>query len=248
MPSVWFDLHRTRHALSHGIRKLRWCFHRKRLPPALQPFAHSGVNPLSLRLHDEVGQWLALSLLHLDTLRASRTDIHETLTPLRTSLERATQAMRNIVREEQASRPSVNSLLEAIQHALATSPWSHHPLQCTLGPELAYIAAEAAPLAMRAISELVGNAHRHAYARQVHLRVWCQRNMLHVWVDDDGIGMANADDHQHFGLRSLRYQVASEGGALHLCAKPGIGTRVAVDFPLRIAPSLALSQVGRHQP
>jgi signal transduction histidine kinase len=228
-----FGLHRIQHSLARGMHRLRWRFHRQKLPPALQPFADTGVNPLSLRLHDEVGQWLALGLLHLDEIRANQPDLHELLTPLRTSLERASQAVRDIVHGHDTA-PAVNdSLLTAIQHALAGGPWANHPLQQTLGDELDEIREDAAPLALRTIRELVGNAHRHAYAADVRLRVWSSDDTLHIWVDDDGIGMANADDPQHFGLRSLRYQVAREGGHLHLYAKPGIGTRVAVEFPLR---------------
>lgn len=228
-----FGLHHARHWLVRGVHRLYWQFHRHQLPSALQPFARAGVNPLSLRLHDDVGQWLALGLLHLDDIRANRPDIHEFLTPLRTSLERTTQAVREIIHGQTPPSPSTDSLLHAIQHALTTGPWANHPLQHAFGDELANLRADAAPLAVRAIRELVGNAHRHAYASDIRLRVWANSHMLHIWVDDDGIGMVNADDPRHFGLRSLRYQVAREGGHLHLSAKPGIGTRVAVELPLR---------------
>jgi signal transduction histidine kinase len=247
MPRQPFDVHHARHHLSHGVFPLSWPFKRRRLPSTLQPFAHSRLTPLHLRLHDEVGQWLALGLLHLDNIRATQSDLHETLTPLRMSLEHARQAMQHIVRDEDPDAPTGGSLLAAIEHGLASSPWGNHPLQCILGPELADIPAEAAPLAMRAIRELVGNAHRHAYANNIYLRVWCLDRLLHIWVDDDGIGTADAEDNEHFGLRSLHYQVASEGGSLRVCAKPGIGTRISAEFPLRGRLTAALAHVGHHR-
>jgi signal transduction histidine kinase len=233
MTYLTLGLHRIQHALTRGMHKLRWRFERQQLPPALQVFARTGIDPLSLRLHDDVGQWLALGLLHLDDVRASQPDIHELLTPVRTSLERARQATREIIHGQEPAACFSESLLVAIQHTLTHGPWANHPLQCSLGDELTHIRAEDAPIATRIIRELVGNAHRHAFARDVRLRVWSDDGMLHIWVDDDGIGMANPNDHQHFGLRSLRYQVAREGGHLHLCAKPGIGTRITLSLPLR---------------
>jgi signal transduction histidine kinase len=183
----------------------------------------------------------------IDSLRATKPEIHEGLGPLRISLERAIQAVRDITRGPAEPTDSA-SLLTAIQQALANSPWADYPLQCDLDPELSKMTATQAPLAVRAICELVGNAHRHAYAGVVRLRVWCQNDALHIWVDDDGIGIADANNHQHFGLRSLHYQVASEGGHLHLHAKPGIGTHIALVFPLRHTRLVSTVQPLRDQP
>lgn len=247
MPHLVIGSHRTRQLFSRGMFKLRRRFDRRRLPPALQPFARTGLDPVILRVHDEIGQWLALAMLQIDGLRATKPEIHEGLGPLRASLERAVQAVRDITRG-QAEPTDSESLLRAIQQALANSPWADYPLQCDLDPELSKITATQAPLAVRAIGELVGNAHRHAYAVYVRLRVWCQNDALHIWVDDDGIGTADANNHHRFGLRSLHYQVASEGGHLHLHAKPGIGTRIALDFPLRHTGLVSSALLLRDRP
>jgi signal transduction histidine kinase len=228
-----FGLHRIWQLLARGMHQLCWHVHHRRLPPDLRAFARHEMNPLSLRLHDEVGQWLALGLLHLDDIRANRPDLHESLTSLRTSVERAMQSVRDITHAKNTPPRLANSLHAAIVHTLNNGPWASHALQQSLSDELAAISMKAAPLAVRTIHELVGNAHRHAYASDVRLRVWSNNDKLHIQVEDDGIGMANPDDHRHFGLRSLRYQVAREGGRFHLCARPGMGTRVTVDLPLR---------------
>ncbi len=200
------------------------------------------LNPVALRLHDEAGQWLALGILQIDGIRSTRPELHELLGQLRTSLERAAQSVREITRESETAQ-GTRSLLATIVHALTVSPWAPYPLERILHPKLAELATNTAPLASRAICELVGNAHRHAFASHIQLRVWCHGHTLHIQVDDDGIGAATVSDSQHFGLRSLRHQVAREKGNLNVRTRPGGGTCVALDLPLHdVDTSLAYSQ------
>jgi signal transduction histidine kinase len=192
------------------------------------------LNPVALRLHDEVGQWLALGILQVEGIRATRPELHESLGPLRTTLDRAAQSIREITQGFETARDT-SSLLATIVHALTISPWATYPLERILHPMLGELGTLTAPLAPRAICELVGNAQRHAFATHVQLRVWCHDRTLHIQVDDDGIGTASVSDSLHFGLRSLRYQVAREKGSLDVRPRPGGGTRVVLDLPLHDA-------------
>jgi two-component system, NarL family, nitrate/nitrite sensor histidine kinase NarX len=198
---------------------------------ARQSLVGPELNPVALRLHDEVGQWLALGILQIEVMGAARPELLELLGQLRTSLERAAQSIREITQEFETAHDT-RSLLATIVHALTISPWAPYPLERILHPMLAELANQAAPLAPRAICELVGNAQRHAFATHIQLRVWCLAQTLHIQVDDDGIGAAKVSDSQHFGLRSLRQQVAREKGSLQVLTRPGGGTRVALDLPL----------------
>jgi len=199
------------------------------------------LNPVAMRLHDEAGQWLALGILQIDGIRATTPELHELLSQLRTSLERAAQSIREITQGLETAQ-GTSSLLATIVHALAVSPWAPYPLERILHPKLAEFTTHAAPLAPRAICELVGNAQRHAFAKHIQLSVWCDDHTLHIQVDDNGIGAATMSDSQHFGLRSLRHQVAREKGNLNVRTRPGGGTRVALDLPLHdVDTSLAYS-------
>lgn len=209
---------------------------------ARRSLADPELNPLALRLHDEVGQWLALGIFQIEVMGATRPELHELLGQLRTSLESAAQSIREIIEESETAHDT-RSLLATIVHALTSSPWAPYPLEHMLHPMLAELATQAAPLAPRAICELVGNAQRHAFATHIQLRVWCHAQTLHIHVDDDGIGTAKMSDSQHFGLRSLRHQVAREKGSLQVLTRPGGGTRVALDLPLHdVDTSFAFSQ------
>jgi signal transduction histidine kinase len=209
---------------------------------ARRPLVDPEFDPVALRLHDEVGQWLALGILQVEGIRAARPELYELLGQLRTSLECAVQSIREITQGLETTHDT-SSLLATIVHALAVSPWASYPLERILHPKLAELATNAAPLAPRAICELVGNAQRHAFATHIQLRVWCHDQTLHIQVDDDGIGAATVSDSQHFGLRSLRHQVTREKGSLNVRTRPGGGTRVALDLPLQdVDTSLAYSQ------
>ncbi|HEX7816641.1 sensor histidine kinase [Dyella sp.] len=189
-------------------------------------------NPLALRLHDEVGQWLALALLQVNGIPATDPEVQRTLDPLRASLDRAMQAIRDLLQGEETSA-SPCSLLAAIEQSLADCPWAEFPLESRLYPMLSDLPAAAAPLAPRAIRELVGNAHRHACATQIGLRAWQQGESLFVHVEDDGIGFNESDNGPNFGLRSLRRQVTEANGQLAFFARPGGGTLVTLELPLQ---------------
>ena len=151
-------------ALAHLWRGPSAYFNRDRSHPR-HASRHEAAE-LALRLHDEVGQWLVFALLHVDRAMASGRELHDALDPVRTGLQRSSQAVRKMIEEldDGMTCAAEGSLQAAIDAALSNSPWSHCPLQLDLDPSLSDIPSAFAPLAARMIGELVGNAHRHAHA------------------------------------------------------------------------------------
>ncbi len=84
------------------------------------------------------------------------------------------------------------------------------------------------------IHEALSNVRRHAQATRVSVRVEERDGDIQFLVEDDGQGFdINAVDwNQHFGLSIMRTRVARSGGHLRLDTEPGIGTRIAVSFPI----------------
>jgi signal transduction histidine kinase len=212
-----------------GLRRRLDRIHRR---PSPRPLANAELAQIALYLHDEVGQWLALAMLQVDTLATEHAEAVDGLTRLRATLGQAAAAVHETIRCLDAEAIPT-SLLSAMERALASGPWGGHPLVARLAPELAQLAETRAPVASRIVRELVANAHRHARATHVEVRVWQRDGMLHLRVHDNGRGLTDPDPMPHYGLGSLRRQITMEGGSLHIHSAAGSGTRIAVNLPLR---------------
>lgn len=87
---------------------------------------------------------------------------------------------------------------------------------------------------VRIVQEALQNARKHAGARSAKVSVRGQGKAMHVEVVDDGRGFdvqAAAGAHGHFGLASLREDVAAVGGTFEVRSGP-TGTTVLAALPL----------------
>lgn len=82
----------------------------------------------------------------------------------------------------------------------------------------------------RVVEETLTNIERHAQARHVQVRLFCQKHQLQLIVQDDGIGLPPDAENQpdHFGLRGMRERVAGLGGTLALENQDGLLVRVVI--------------------
>jgi two-component system NarL family sensor kinase len=90
----------------------------------------------------------------------------------------------------------------------------------------------------RAAQEAIRNALAHASARHVRVVVSRDGDSASLTVADDGRGfdpasLAERSDNGHFGLRLLSDLAAESGGRLGVEAKPGEGTSVTMEVPIR---------------
>ena len=79
------------------------------------------------------------------------------------------------------------------------------------------------------VSEAVMNAERHAQATTIRIRVAIIRKLLHVVVEDDGVGGASLA--LGSGLQGLADRVEAVGGRFYLGSTRGRGTRVEAFIP-----------------
>ena len=78
----------------------------------------------------------------------------------------------------------------------------------------------------------MGNALRHAQAREVVVSLSHDDDELLLEVADDGIGFA-ANQVAGTGLLAMRERAAQAGGRVAIDAAPGAGTRVRVRMPFQ---------------
>jgi signal transduction histidine kinase len=94
----------------------------------------------------------------------------------------------------------------------------------------------------RSVQELLLNAAKHAGASSVRVHLARLPAALRVEVRDDGAGFdasregASLDDHEGFGLFSIRERLRVLGGALGVATSPGRGAAFTLELPLAGSP------------
>jgi two-component system sensor histidine kinase NreB len=91
----------------------------------------------------------------------------------------------------------------------------------------------------RVTRELLTNVVKHAQATKVKVSIRRSRGLLHVIVNDNGVGFKDASESTdipesaRFGLFSVREQLEYIGGRLEIGSESGRGTTVTIIVPMR---------------
>lgn len=87
--------------------------------------------------------------------------------------------------------------------------------------------------AYRIIQEALTNVARHASTNMVEVRTWVDQSVLHLHIEDRGIGFdANVPGRmQSSGLVGMHERASILGGVLTIDSQPGRGTRLAAELP-----------------
>jgi signal transduction histidine kinase len=87
------------------------------------------------------------------------------------------------------------------------------------------------------IQEAMTNCRRHSGAHILELGVELDGNRATITVSDDGHGFnleqLEHGEPGHFGLSFMRERMAQIGGSLKIDSKPGGGTILRLDVPIR---------------
>jgi signal transduction histidine kinase len=87
--------------------------------------------------------------------------------------------------------------------------------------------------------EAVMNALRHSQATKIEVEVQYQRDLLGVFVRDNGCGInpetVRKDSDSHWGLRGMRERAENIGARFGIWSRTGAGTEVRVAVPVDVA-------------
>jgi signal transduction histidine kinase len=81
------------------------------------------------------------------------------------------------------------------------------------------------------VAEALANVAKYARATTATVSIGTDGERMHVEVSDDGVGGADATAGS--GLRGLDDRVQAFGGSLRVISRPGQGTRILAELPLR---------------
>jgi signal transduction histidine kinase len=87
--------------------------------------------------------------------------------------------------------------------------------------------------------EAVMNALRHSEATKIEVEIQYQRDLLHLVVRDNGLGITpqafQKESDSHWGLRGMRERAENIGARFGIWSRPGMGTEVRLAIPVEVA-------------
>ena len=87
---------------------------------------------------------------------------------------------------------------------------------------------------LQVVREALTNVEHHAQARHADVRLAIEKGRVRVTVDDDGVGIRDAEPPtHHYGLAIMRDRAATLGGTLQVARRAEGGTRVELEFSPR---------------
>ncbi len=97
---------------------------------------------------------------------------------------------------------------------------------------------------LQVVREALTNVEHHAHARSAAVRLAIDQGLIRVAVEDDGVGIKDAEaPTHHYGLAIMRDRAATLGGKLSVARRAEGGTRVELEFsprgPFQVATSNA---------
>lgn len=213
---------------------------------------------LSRELHDETSQVLSALIMNIDLLE-SVAPVDETSRGRIAAVKSlAEEAARNLDRMLFELRPALLDelgLMPALRWYVAqmSDLWGI-PIDFE-GGRLARLSDHIELAAFRIVQEAVSNCARHASPSRVSVRVSVGKGMLHLVIEDDGVGFdqaevsARARSGEAVGLEGMRERAEIVGGSFRVDSEPGRGTEVAADLPLGEDPHVeGTAGVGVPQP
>jgi signal transduction histidine kinase len=186
---------------------------------------------LERNLHDGAQQRLVALALALGLAEAKvEPDPHGAVQLLGAAREELTQALEELRELARGIHPAV--LTERGLYYALTTLAERAPVQVALDADLDRRpppAIEAA--AYYVVAEALANVAKYAQATTASVSVKMDDERLRVAVADDGVG--GADSAAGSGLRGLDDRVQAFGGSLRVLSRPGEGTQILAELPLR---------------
>ncbi|MCI0388473.1 MAG: sensor histidine kinase [Acidobacteria bacterium] len=164
--------------------------------------------------------------------RQALEDVRHSAREAMTEMEAMLQQLRPAPLENIGLVEALRKQAEAVQYrtgAYVTTEFSDLPDNDTLLPGT----QEAI---FRIAQEALNNIARHARAKNVHLRLYQQRDrenpVLWLKIEDDGSGFDTTQPCTGLGLTNINARAAEIGGRLHIESAPGEGSNLVVSIPI----------------
>jgi signal transduction histidine kinase len=223
---------------------------RRRAEDAIQKLAKRVVaaqeeerHRISRELHDEAGQALTALKIGLELIQGEISGSEAVQASLNEIIALADQTRDRIRHLARGLRPpaldtlGLSLTLEDFCRTFARQTQLAIEFQASSLPEL----SDAQNICLyRCLQEALTNVARHAVARKVSVKLWCDESAVHLSVTDDGIGFdgrTSDPTRNHLpglGLLGMQERLELLGGWLEIQSQPEQGTAIIAHLPFEV--------------
>ena len=193
---------------------------------------------ISRELHDETGQALMVIRLYLGMMessiaaRSARGKIRETVEVV----DRTIEGIRRIIGRLSPLVLQELGLVAAIRkEAKDLAKNTGVKARVLIAEDVGRLAPGAEQAIYRVVQEALHNVAKHAQAKNVTVQMTRENRLVHVVVEDDGVGIQQQargeGREQSFGLAGIRERIAMLGGISRVISAKGKGTRIEITVP-----------------
>jgi two-component system sensor histidine kinase UhpB len=181
---------------------------------------------LSVELHDNVNQVLASCKLMLEYAKENRDNAQVLTEKSYQSLQTVIDEIRKISHDLNPSVIEDIGLTEAIEQMAdkinLTNKLKINFRNRIAGPDI--FREQDKVSIYRIIQEQLNNIIKHAQAREVTITLAEKNNMVHLRIEDDGIGFDVSKVKKGLGLKNITHRVEYHHGSLQITSAPGAGS------------------------
>ncbi len=204
---------------------------------------------LARDLHDTLTQGLTAIALHVEAAiaalpaggadaDAARGQLTRALSVTRANLDEARRSLRELRGSPLAGRPLAEALTALGRQVAADSGIRVHVSSSGIAP----LSPDLEEALFRIAGEAVTNAQRHAGARDIEVALTSNGKRIRLVVSDNGKGFParrraeGFGQAEGFGIEGMRERARLAGGRAVIRSRPGAGTEVITDIPVRPLP------------
>ncbi|MBS1599590.1 MAG: sensor histidine kinase [Bacteroidetes bacterium] len=194
---------------------------------------------ISREIHDNVGQFLSLAKLNLNTLDFE--DIDLTLELINHSsdlLTRALEDLRDLSKSLSSDIIKNGGLQKAIELQVSQlQKTGKFRVIYDIKGNYQFLNEQNEIILFRILQEAVNNIIRHSCAREIIILLSCIENNVKMYIQDNGKGfdidfLSNRKNHPAGGINNMQKRARLINADLDIKSDPGKGTRITVTTPL----------------
>ena len=197
---------------------------------------------IAREMHDELGQFLTGLKMDINWLKkkmpstADNAHLQEKLVEMTSMVDEAVLFVRKLAAELRPSILDDLGLIAALEwHSQEFSRRFNIPVAFTSQVKDLPAPPNIATGLFRMYQESLTNVARHAAAKKVSANLMVSNSEIHLTVQDDGKGfdMDDTGERKTLGLLGMRERAIMIGGKLDIISKPGEGTIILINVPLK---------------
>jgi PAS domain S-box-containing protein len=193
---------------------------------------------IAREVHDELGGTMTALKLGISWLEGRLGEaepvVRDKLAAMSRLLEQAVHTVRRLVTQLRPTILDDLGLWAALEWQLREfAQYSQLRVSDNLQDQVVEVNRPKALAIYRVLQEALTNIARHAAASKVRLDCWNRDGILHIMLEDDGMGLSETTtlSPTSHGLRGMYERIAAVGGRLEILSTPGEGTVITIEVP-----------------